>query len=637
MGGKDNVRRILQVAAAGLIVGLLATTATAQPYSEAPMLAARVAAGELPPVEERLPDQPFVLEPVSEVGVYGGTFNVFALDNFPWNALTEEPARGAFPLRMTLDGKFLADIARDYEFSEDHKRLTLFLRPGMQWSNGDPFTSADFVFKFEQMSDDGWQAVEADSVTAPNEHTVVFEWNDPRPRAILDMIHWRGGEWTIFNPSNWLSQWHLDFNEEAEALAAEEGFDSWEEAFKWHYSWEPLNDTNKPTTQPWMPQEFTTTARVYERNPYFHQVDTAGQQLPYVDRIVSQIVNPETYNLNVIAGEADLAYTFTNMENFTLYKENEDAGNYVVNTIPGYSASEVAYNFNMSHPDPVRRELYHTAEFRQALSIAIDRDEINDLLFQGLSVPRQWTITSLATYYEAEWGESFGQYDPELANSMLDDIGLTERNSAGIRLDSAGDPLVIVVEYPEGSFSGNAEGVHELVREYWADIGIDMQIRPQGQAVWRPYEESMEWDMVSNREEVGEMYGFLRGGLLGFTANNWELWRDAKRDIADGKKTLEDFQGGVLPGEEPPAELNALFDLRDELQGTVFGSAEYTELSKQYFGAIAEGTYRIGTVGETPLVFISRPNIGNLLDRLPVWAEWGGDLNYYGAQWFYKP
>jgi peptide/nickel transport system substrate-binding protein len=231
-----------------MIVGLLAATAAAQPYTQSPYLDERVASGELPPLEERLPETPMVYEPIHEVGVYGGTFNVFAVDNSPWNDLTEEPARGGFMLEMTPDGEIIPGIALDFEQSEDFTTFTLYLRPGMQWSNGDPFTSEDFLFTRTTLDvfAPGWTksvfgAPDA-FVETPDEYTVIMHLGDALPRTLLNMVHWRGGEWSLFHPSTYLKQWHPDFNEDAEALAAEEGFDTWQDAFNWHREFHPLND-----------------------------------------------------------------------------------------------------------------------------------------------------------------------------------------------------------------------------------------------------------------------------------------------------------------------------------------------------------------------------------------------------------
>ena len=628
-----------------MVAGLLAGTAMAQPYTQSPYLDARVASGELPPVEERLPDEPMVFEPLSEIGVYGGQFNVFSTTPAPWNDLTEEPARGPFLLELTQDGEFIPGIARDWDFSEDFTTFTLYLRPGMKWSNGDPFTSADFAFKRNVMGEEfdvAWTQQQfgtpEGTVETPDDYTVILHLGAPIPKTLLNMVHWKGGEWSLFHPSNYLSQWHPDFNEDAETLAAEEGFATWQEAFDWHAEFNPLNDANKPTTQPWMPLEFSTTGRLYERNPYFHQVDPTGQQLPYVDRILSQIVEPETYNLKIIGGEADIALNGATFDNFTLYKENEEAGNYTVHTLPSFQSGFVVFHPNLSHPDPVTRELYNTLEFRQALSVAIDREEINDLIFSGMGVPLQHTVVRTASFYRDEWGENFAQFDPDLANELLDGIGLTERNSAGIRLRPDGDPITIIIEV------GTAEtpafvSINELVKEYWSNVGINVELRTMGGDGQAALIQAMEFDMLPDKEDRGELYVTQLDDveLQGIRNQAWTDWFRATAAIEAGTKTLDDFADGVMPGQEPPPEIQAWWRTLADLKLTETYGAEYNILATEYWQHLSDNLYTIGTVGETPFLIIARSNIGNIPDRLPPWLEGKLDINHFANQWFFKP
>ena len=633
-GGSNNVNKTFQVVAAALILGLVASVALAQ-YSQSPFLDGK----GLPAVADRLPDQPYVYTPLEEVGVFGGTFNVFATANHPWNEVTEEPARGPFLNIMLPDGTIEPNLLLTYDLSDDFSEVTFGLRPGMKWSNGDDFTAEDFRFKFEDMKDQGWMVHGRDNgihstFTVVDEHTIHLNYNEPRPRAVLDTVHWRGGEWTMFHPSEWLKPWHGDFNENADAQAIEEGFADWKEAFAWHTSINPLNDTNKPTTQPWEPVEFSTTARLYERNPYFHQVDTAGQQLPYVDRVLSQIVDGETYNLKVISGEADLAWANTSMENYTLYQENKVAGDYKIGLIPSFTTGDVVYFPNYSHNNLRWRALFNEYDFRRALSLAIDREEINEIVYNGLSKPLQFTVTEFSPLYKDSWGTHAIEFNPAEANALLDGLGLTERNSNGIRLDADGNALIFsVITSPEINTSQTS--VNELTKEYWAAIGIGLEARQ------RPLNElwnSMDFDFVADSEQNGEMYTtILRGGLIGFRNNPWEWHRRARKDIANGVKTLDDFEGGVLPGIEPPAELDRMFDIRDDLNRTVFGGQEYTFLADAYFGQLADGLYSIGTVGQVPVIFLSRTSIGNLVDTLPPRLEGSMDLNHYTHQFFFKP
>ena len=175
------------------------------------------------------------------------------------------------------------------------------------------------------------------------------------------------------------------------SVAKEEGFESWDDAFQYHFYWAPIRDIDKPVMKPWRLTAMTDTVKELQRNPYFYEVDTAGQQLPYVDRIVSTIVDKELYNLNIVAGESDVAVINTSVDNWTLYKQNEEAGGYTVYPIPGVLSSDAAFGVNQNHSDPALRRILNDVRFRQALSLAINREEINKVVYHGLGTPTQAT------------------------------------------------------------------------------------------------------------------------------------------------------------------------------------------------------------------------------------------------------
>ena len=216
-----------------------------------------------------------------------------------------------------------------------------------------------------------------------------LEFDAPHPEMMVKLATWHGGDWEMLKPKHYLSNWHLDYNDQANEVAKEEGHESWQQAFTDHFFWKPSTDIELPVIQAWRFTEITPTVRVFERNPYYLRVDTAGNQLPYIDRIVSTVVEKEVYTLKIIGGEADLAYGSTSLENFALYKENEAAGDYKVTLIPGLSAAEVGVVLNQNHLDEWKAELYQDVRFRRALSLAINRDEVNEQVFFGLSTPRQ--------------------------------------------------------------------------------------------------------------------------------------------------------------------------------------------------------------------------------------------------------
>jgi len=620
----------------------------AQAYNEAPMLRVKVAAGELPPVEKRLPIEPSVLEPLEEVGQYGGVIHVFALDNSPWQDLCEETERGTYLGRLRKDGTVEGDLAKGFEIADDPKSLIIHLREGAKWSDGYPFTADDIVFMFEAMhwhpdvETVNWLGMVTD-VEKIDDYTVRLITDTPR-RLLLKMIEPAGGDWCAYAPKHYLKKWHIDYNPKANELAKKEGFDSWVECFAHHYSWDPLEDLNKPTMQPWIMTEFTSTRRVFVRNPYYWKVDTAGNQLPYIDKIVSTIVNPEVYQMKIISGEADVAFMNTSFENYSLYKENEKEGGYTVTLIPGTQAAAVAFGVNLNHPDPVLRKIYQDVRFRQALSLAINREEINEVIYFGMGVPRQCTILPTASFYKEKWAQAFAQYDPDEANRLLDEMGLTERDKDGFRLRPDGKRLEVIIEYCAGGEMRVPVTLLELVKEYWEDVGISVILRSADQALFWERIDSPDHGIVAG-ERIGEE---VRGYLIDSWDDDWYIgssdhswaplwgeWLQADSLIKRGRATLEDY-GEEMPGEEPPAEIKQLFQWGEERAQVEFRSPEYKKIMQKIFDWHAKNLVMIGTVGMIPVPYIAKNNIGNVPKAYNPAGNWPGDLNYYAEQLFFK-
>jgi len=633
----------------GLLVGAMCLSAAAAlAYNEAPMLRVKVAAGELPPVEERLPEEPSVVEPLEEIGQYGGTLYVFPLNPSPWNDLQESTDRGMHIGRMAEDGTtVLGDLAKGFDFSEDSKSLTIYLREGAKWSDGYPFTADDVVFMFEDMH---WN----DKVKTWNwllpvkraikidDYTVRLETDEPYPGLLPRLVTPAGGDWCAYHPKHYLKKWHIRYNPDADKLAKEEGFDNWWEAFFYHYWWAPTTDLDKPTMQPWILTEFTTTTKVFERNPYYVKVDTAGNQLPYADRIVSTIVDPEVYQMKIIAGEASVAYVNTSFDNYPLYKENEEAGGYQVNLIPGISYTDVGFGLNLNQSDPIKRKLYQDVRFRQALSLAINRAEINDSVFFGRAVPRQMTTLPSSSFYKPEWAEAYAQYDPEEANRLLDEIGLTERDENGFRKRSDGKTVFLLVEHCPELRSVPISAL-ELVKEYWEAVGLKVLVKALGGNIFWDRQQDPDHDIIATNKASTEIREYLIqredwvcGSSYFAWAPTWGLWLGANADVKAGVKTLEDFEGGKLPGEEPPQEIKTLFQWGEELAQTRIGSKEYKDLWTKICDFHAENLLIIGAVGMVPVPYIAKKNIGNVPKVFPPAAGGKGDLIRTADQLFIK-
>ena len=441
-------------------------------YNEAPMLAAMVAAGELPPVDERLPLEPALVYFAAddEIGSYGGMLTVFHTSINPWADLGYETEIGGYVIRANPDTNSLEPLlVRRAEMAADAMSVTFYLREGTKWSDGHPMTADDFVFMYE---DAHWN----DKVTTWNwipqikraikidDYTVRFETDEPYHALLAKHASPPGGGWQVFHPFHYLKKWHINHNPEADALAKEEGFETWDEAFNHHFFWAPQQDLEQPTQHPWILIERTNTGKRYERNPYYWKVDPAGNQLPYVDRIQAQIVDGETYHLKIIAGEADFAVLGTRFDNFTLYKENEASGDYRVVQIPAPVVGASVLLPNQFHEDPFTREMYRDVRFRRALSLAMNRDEINDLVFFGVGVPRSATIVSTNPYFKQEWEQAYAQHDPDGASALLDELGLTARDEDGFRTRPDGEPFLQLLEHSNDGRRTGAGAVQGALR-----------------------------------------------------------------------------------------------------------------------------------------------------------------------------
>ena len=441
-----------------LLVGLICLPGvTALAYNQSPMLDARVASGELPPVEERLPEEPKVVEPFEEIGQYGGTLTLLS---------TLPSAFGPEGLMMGTMGLFtpsndgmttVPNLAKGFKWSEDLKTFTIYLRKGLKWSDGVPFTADDVVFQFEDVygNDEltpvkpaGWSpGGELLKARKVDDYTVRLEFSIPSPLMEARLATYQSWQTLAYTPKHYLKKWHIKYNPKADELAKEEGYDHWWEAFQFHADCYAMDDPNVPVPFSYILKKETTNVMLLERNPYFYEVDSAGNQLPYIDKVqIITVSSPEVYGLKVITGESDFAMQGLSLESYPLYKENEEKGDYRVILSPFFANSELALGFNFNEKDLVLRKIYHNIKFRQALSLAINRDEINETVYFGKAVPCNVAPSPANSYYKKEWGEYYAQYDPKTANHLLDEMGL-ERGKDGFRLRPDGKRLELLIEY----------------------------------------------------------------------------------------------------------------------------------------------------------------------------------------------
>ena len=359
------------------------------------------------------------------------------------------------------DFKLHPDILQSVDV-EGEKVFTLHLRPGHKWSDGQPFTSDDFRFPPGRMSNRTTRAVanarpgyqrllvdgEAPKVEYPDALTVRYSWSKPNP----EFLPWLAGAAPlyIYAPAHYLKQFHKNIRRLPRPWT---GWSTRPEMRNWvalyNLRSKLIDSANPqlPVLEPWVVTTKPPAERfVFVRNPYYHRIDSQGRQLPYIDRVVVNVVEGSLIPAKAGTGEADLQARGLRFDNISFLKAGQEAGQYKVRLWPTALGSEVALYPNMNCTDKDWRTLNRDVRFRRALSLGIDRDEINQTVFFGQARPSQNTVLPESPYYDAAVATEWTEFDIDKANALLDEAGLGNRDSDGIRLMPNGRRLEIVVE-----------------------------------------------------------------------------------------------------------------------------------------------------------------------------------------------
>lgn len=467
---------------------MLAGMACANGLKPVPSLANRVADGSLPVIAERVPSAPMVVDLAAkgrEIGEYGGVLRTMV-------------ARKKDIRQMVVYGyarlvgydhnyELKADLLKSFE-NEGNRRITFHLREGHRWSDGHPFTSEDFRYYWEdtvgnaELSPGGVPSFllangKPPVVSFPDALTVIYEWEDPHPTFLTELGQARPP--FIYRPAHHLKKYHIKYgNAEKLAKKAEEkGVSSWAALHNKKDNMYKFKDASLPTLQPWLNTgEKSSSRMIFERNPFFHRIDTAGHQLPYIDRVEMQIAASGVLPAKTNAGEADLQSRSLSFDDISILKRGEAEGNYSTQLWPNGNASHIAIYPNLNYTDPEFRELFRDVRFRRALSLAIDRRIINRSLYFGLAREVGMSVLPDSPLHKPENDAAWAAFDIETADALLDEIGLKEVRGDGIRLLPSGRPLTIVVQ--TAGERREVEDSLQLVAETWAEIGVELIMRP---------------------------------------------------------------------------------------------------------------------------------------------------------------
>ena len=470
--------------------------ALAQAYVEPPFLAERVVRKELPPVGERVPKAPLVVDLAARgrsIGKSGGEVVSLvgrARDIRYLSASTYARLVG-YDEKLTLG----PDLLEKVDVADEERAFTLHLRPGHRWSDGHPFTAEDFRYFWEDVAGNKdlspagppeFMLVEGQppKFEVMDATTVRYAWDKPNPRFLPQLAAARDP--FIYRPAHYLKQFHAkyaDAGKLAEAARAQK-LKNWASLHNRMDDAKEHTNPELPTVQTWKVTNAAPATRfVFERNPYYHRVDAAGQQLPYVDQIILDVAAPGLMAGKANAGESDLLYRGLTMADVPILKQGERAQGYKTLLWPNARGSEIALYPNLNALDPVWRALNRDVRFRRALSLGIDRKTLNNALLFGLGVEGNNTVLQASELFRPELRSTWASYDPGQASRLLDEIGLTKRNSAGIRLLPDGRDLEIIVE-TDGD-SGMIVDALTLIAEFWREIGVKLFVKPQDRTVMR--------------------------------------------------------------------------------------------------------------------------------------------------------
>ncbi len=518
----------------------------------------------LPPVAERLPAEPLVVAPYEQIGAYGGVLD--GLSN-----ATEAGTSDLLSIRHVNLVRFADDlvtivpnVAKSWEWNDDFTELTFTLRQGHKWSDGAPFTAADVAFWYNDITlneniveepRDVWLAGgEPFTVEAVDDVTVRFAMAAPKP-GLLALLASDYAQ--PFQPRHFLGQFHPDINPEADALATAAGFANGYEVINFYYGasdWKDVpspifKDPGKisalpaavvPTLESHITIEDTTEGRRVVANPFFFKVDTAGNQLPYINEIAELYVpDNEVRILKMINGEIDYKAQSVSLPDAPTLLDNQEAGDYTVDLRPQISFPSIA--FNVTSEDLARRELFNERDFRLAMSRAINREEINSAAYFDLGEPRADIgfdpVPPFVTEEQAVYGT---EYDPGFATATLDELAVVDQDGDGFRDLPNGERLLLNLQFTTQAIS---TAVVELVAQNWNDVGIQTTLKEVTSDEYRAAQSANELDVLMWRRGqplpivLGDAKSFvapfgdyfsLRTGML------WAQWMES-----DGKEGVE--------------------------------------------------------------------------------------------------
>ena len=567
-------------------------------YSEAPSLAKKVAAGKLPPVDERLPINPRKLNFKNlglKIGKYGGSIRMLmarAKDARQMSVYGYSRLVGYHPKTFELE----ADILESFEVKEG-RRFTFELRRGHKWSDGQPLTSEDFRYWWEDVANNKeLSPVGPPKIMTINDELPIFEvinrykfrytWKRPNPDFLPRLAS--ASPLYIYRPAHYMRQFHEKYTDQDVLKKAVKKYKqrNWAALHNKMDNLYRNDNIDLPVLQPWISISKPSASRlIFKRNPFFHRVDPEGKQLPYADSFIFTIANNKLIPAKTGTGEVDLQARYLRFDDYTFLKKGEERSPYSTRLWKTAKGAHLALFPNLNVNNPILRKLIRDVRFRRALSLSVHRHEINQVIYYGLAIGGNNSVLPESPLYRPTYRNKWANFDLQKANQLLDEIGLVQRDSSGIRLMPDGSPLHLIIE--TAGESTEQTDVLELVRDSWLKIGIKIFSKPSQRNVFR--------NRIFSGETAMSIWSGIENGLITANSSPAEFVPTSQQSL-QWPKWGQYYETNGKAGERPTEEhIIHLLELYQRWKNTA-AQKEKSEIWEKILKIHSDQIYSIGLV-----------------------------------------
>ena len=599
------------------------------PKGESPLLADLVEAGELPPVRERMGSEPLVLKGVEGTGKYGGTWHeLMAAGATPWLLLA--PMYLGYPglVRFSPQGyPLVGHLATRWEISDDSREFTFHLRRGIKWSDGHPFTADDILYWWNAECLDPEISAqppafmmargEAGSIEKIDDYTLKFSF--PHPNSIfLLRLATSMGIWSMPNcPAHYLRPYHPrlgDPDRIARAMKARH----FANPLQLYQSLHDVVNPECPRLWPWVCRTYRVgPPYTFVRNPYYFAVDTEGNQLPYIDRIVTEARSPDLLGASLANGEATMQRASDNLLYTLLMSQRKRYGYEVYHWYTGDRGSYVIspnLNRRIDPDDPStkwKHLLLNDKRFRRALSVAIDREAIIKAVYNGIGEPAQVAPGPASPFFEPTLYHGATEYDPAQADRLLDEIGLTQRDGEGFRTFPDGTRMTFFLSYV-----GKWPGAGQFVVDDWARVGVRVLLRSRAWALFYNEKAALKhdfavWSGSGEYMPILDPRHFIPYSHESIFAIGYARWFQAggfygNPDASRGKGLVP------VPGTSPLSDALGYYD-------SVFATSDPVEQRERFRPVLkiaAENNWTINIATPEPTLMVVKDGLRNVPRRV---------------------